>query len=106
MNGKQTDGKNRLTKVDLDLDILFTRSRNFQDLMKIVKTEICDCIHLCGKRPGYVSSQIIGGSEAELNQFPWIVAVERFDEDEFVAIGGGAIIFDKWILSAAHVFYE
>lgn len=52
----------------------------------------------CGKRTKQAIKRIIGGSVAYLGQFPWQVFI-RGNNGE----GGGALLYDKWIITAAHV---
>ena len=44
--------------------------------------------------------RIIGGSEAEVNEYPWMVSLQF----EGIHQCGGSLISDRWILSAAHCF--
>ncbi|RWS00045.1 Serine proteinase stubble-like protein, partial [Dinothrombium tinctorium] len=46
----------------------------------------------------------VSGTLARENQFPWQVGILRKVDDKFEHIGGGIIISDQWILSAAHLF--
>jgi len=53
----------------------------------------------CGKTK--TSTKIVGGTESEVNQYPWI-ALLNMDGGQC----GGSLIADKWILTAAHCFYD
>ncbi|XP_073513324.1 mannan-binding lectin serine protease 2 isoform X1 [Phyllobates terribilis] len=59
------------------------------------------CVPDCGKKKTEISGRIIGGKVAKLGDFPWQVFIK--DED---TKGGGALINDKWIITAAHVVYD
>ena len=49
-------------------------------------------------------AKIIGGTEAEQGQFPWMSCLYLFEEE---AVCGGALVHPEWVLSAAHcVFTE
>jgi len=56
-----------------------------------------DCT--CGKTK--TSTKIVGGTETEVNQYPWI-ALLNLDGSQC----GGSLIADKWVLTAAHCFYD
>lgn len=51
----------------------------------------------CGK----TKNRIVGGTETEVNQYPWITLID-FDGAQC----GGSLISDKWVLTAAHCFYD
>jgi secreted trypsin-like serine protease len=46
----------------------------------------------------WAEKRIVGGTDAELHEFPWQVAI--FLEDLFFC--GGALINDQFVLTAAH----
>uniref|UniRef100_H3A0P3 Complement C1s n=1 Tax=Latimeria chalumnae TaxID=7897 RepID=H3A0P3_LATCH len=58
-----------------------------------------ECIPVCGKPsvPFEDIQRIIGGSPAKLGNFPWQVYIVGNEK------GGGALISDQWVLTAAHV---
>lgn len=45
--------------------------------------------------------RIIGGSKAKLGQFPWQVFIKTGSQS-----GGGALLYDKYIITAAHVVHN
>lgn len=49
------------------------------------------------------SAQIVGGGEAEVENYPWQIGL-AIDLDGQRAICGGALISPHWVLSAAHCF--
>ncbi|KAM4702888.1 mannan-binding lectin serine protease 2 [Rhinophrynus dorsalis] len=55
----------------------------------------------CGKRNPGASVHIIGGEVASLGEFPWQVYLNVNGER-----GGGALLNDIWIITAAHVVYS
>ncbi|XP_053548795.1 complement C1s subcomponent isoform X2 [Bombina bombina] len=60
------------------------------------------CEAVCGiaSNPLVSMSRIFGGSKAAPGNFPWMI---RFHNPNF---GGGALISDQWILTAAHVMQD
>ncbi|XP_073441174.1 mannan-binding lectin serine protease 2 isoform X2 [Dendrobates tinctorius] len=59
------------------------------------------CAPDCGKKKTEISGRIMGGKTAKLGDFPWQVFIKNEDSK-----GGGALINDKWIITAAHVVYD
>ena len=63
----------------------------------------------CGLRKYKVSERIVGGEESGINEFPWMVNIEKFFNEGLMIgyqhICGGSLISDQWILSAAHCFW-
>jgi secreted trypsin-like serine protease len=47
-----------------------------------------------------IESRIIGGNEASLGQFPHMVSIRLVERNQHFC--GGAVLNDRWILSAAH----
>ncbi|XP_040182276.1 mannan-binding lectin serine protease 2 isoform X1 [Rana temporaria] len=61
-------------------------------------TSLPICEPDCGKRTKQAIQRIIGGTHAYLGQFPWQVLIKGNIGD-----GAGALLYDKWIITAAHV---
>ncbi|KAM8924717.1 complement C1s subcomponent [Pelodytes ibericus] len=60
--------------------------------------ELPECVAVCGGFKEYLTSgRIYGGKKAEPGEFPWQIA---FIEPRR---GSGALISDRWVLTAAHV---
>ncbi|XP_001510548.3 mannan-binding lectin serine protease 2 isoform X1 [Ornithorhynchus anatinus] len=57
------------------------------------------CEPVCGISTRTAVERIFGGKMAKFGEFPWQVRLrgERF--------GGGALLYDNWVLTAAHVVY-
>ncbi|KAM4015450.1 mannan-binding lectin serine protease 2-like [Anomaloglossus baeobatrachus] len=58
------------------------------------------CLPDCGKK-SEITGRIVGGKKAKLGDFPWQVFL-TYDDTK----GGGALINDRWIITAAHVVYD
>ncbi|XP_068207129.1 serine protease filzig-like [Palaemon carinicauda] len=59
----------------------------------------------CGNSAATVESRIVGGQEVQIGEYPWMVLVSiRFKYRS--AFCGGTLIKKKWVVSAAHCFYE
>ncbi|KAE8591806.1 hypothetical protein XENTR_v10018577 [Xenopus tropicalis] len=59
------------------------------------------CVPDCGKRKPAAAGRIVGGEFANVGEFPWQVFINANNER-----GGGALLLDNWILTAAHVVYS
>uniref|UniRef100_A0A8C8ZLU7 Complement C1r subcomponent n=1 Tax=Prolemur simus TaxID=1328070 RepID=A0A8C8ZLU7_PROSS len=59
------------------------------------------CLPVCGKpvHPVEQKQRIIGGQKAQLGNFPWQAFTNIYGR------GGGALLGDRWILTAAHTLY-
>ncbi|XP_026308286.1 complement C1r subcomponent, partial [Piliocolobus tephrosceles] len=59
------------------------------------------CLPVCGKpvHPVEQRQRIIGGQKAKMGNFPWQVFTNIHGR------GGGALLGDRWILTAAHTLY-
>ncbi|NP_001089125.1 complement C1s subcomponent precursor [Xenopus laevis] len=59
--------------------------------------ELPTCTPVCGVDHSVDGARIFGGAQAKLGQFPWLI---QFTVPE---LGGGSLISDRWVLTAAHV---
>ncbi|XP_044535016.1 complement C1r subcomponent [Gracilinanus agilis] len=59
------------------------------------------CLPVCGKpvNPVVENQRIIAGKSAQLGNFPWQAFTNIYGR------GGGALLGDRWILTAAHILY-
>ncbi|XP_007935392.1 complement C1r subcomponent [Orycteropus afer afer] len=59
------------------------------------------CLPVCGKpvNPVEQRQRIIGGQKAQMGNFPWQAFTYIYGR------GGGALLGDRWILTAAHTLY-
>uniref|UniRef100_A0A2K6TU07 Complement C1r subcomponent n=1 Tax=Saimiri boliviensis boliviensis TaxID=39432 RepID=A0A2K6TU07_SAIBB len=59
------------------------------------------CLPVCGKpvNPVEQTQRIIGGAKAKMGNFPWQAFTNIHGR------GGGALLGDRWILTAAHTLY-
>jgi len=46
--------------------------------------------------------RIVGGTETEVNEFPWMAALKKYDS----FFCGGTLVASKWVLSAAHCLFS
>merc|ERR1711892_565591 len=67
--------------------------------VECLEQEVSGC--KCGikKKP-----RIVGGTETEVNEFPWMAALAN--EGGTLAMCGGTLVASKWVLSAAHCFFS
>ena len=47
-------------------------------------------------------NKIVGGSNAELGEFPYQVSIREFADSPLTHICGGSILNENWVLTAAH----
>lgn len=59
------------------------------------------CLPVCGKpvSPVVEKQRILGGKDAQMGNFPWQAFTNIYGR------GGGALLGDRWILTAAHTLY-
>ncbi|XP_054163350.1 transmembrane protease serine 9-like [Oppia nitens] len=57
----------------------------------------------CGKIG--ISGRIVGGNEADIRDFPWMVSFQKTIGSKYEHICGGSIINPRWILTAGHCFF-
>ncbi|XP_043926331.1 mannan-binding lectin serine protease 1 isoform X3 [Protopterus annectens] len=88
---------------------IYTCQENKRWMNKNLGAKLPTCLPVCGKPvhllPGIIK-RIIGGRKAELGFFPWQVLImvedmSRVPKDKW--FGGGALLSDSWVLTAAHV---
>ena len=46
--------------------------------------------------------RIVGGSNADISDYPWQVSLQRRSGSGWYHICGGSIIDNRWIVTAAH----
>jgi len=49
------------------------------------------------------TSRIVGGTETEVNEYPWMAAISDSQESQFC---GGTLIASQWVLTAAHCMFK
>ncbi|XP_064081998.1 trypsin-1-like [Macrobrachium nipponense] len=59
----------------------------------------------CGISAATVESRIVGGQEAKIGEYPWMVLVFITLKSGGHATCGGSLLKKKWVLSAAHCFH-
>ncbi|XP_075699047.1 complement C1s subcomponent [Rhinoderma darwinii] len=62
-------------------------------------SELPKCAAVCGKTSSQ-QARIYGGEKAKEGFFPWLVRIESS------TLGGGSLLSDRWVLTAAHVVEE
>uniref|UniRef100_A0A8C8RRZ8 Complement C1s n=1 Tax=Pelusios castaneus TaxID=367368 RepID=A0A8C8RRZ8_9SAUR len=82
-------------------DGVYRCSASGQWVSKEVGTALPTCVPVCGipSTPIQDHQRIFGGSPARPGNFPWQILFEN-------PRGGGALISDRWVLTAAHVLED
>ena len=73
----------------------------------IINLLMFSCIHClkhCGKKD--LNARIYKGHDASWNRFPWHVVLDITFSDDPGNFGGGVLISEKHILTAAHILYK
>ncbi|XP_075071901.1 complement C1r subcomponent-like isoform X2 [Mixophyes fleayi] len=65
--------------------------------------QIPKCVPVCGKQHNPLArrSRILNGDKAAPGNFPWQVAVRKFEQG---MQGGGLLIGERWVMTAGHMF--
>ncbi|CAH0557989.1 unnamed protein product [Brassicogethes aeneus] len=66
--------------------------------LKVITTE------KCGIRGGAYQNRIVGGMDAEKNEFPWQISLQYYKHNDLHHFCGGAILNEEWFVTAAHCF--
>ncbi|KAG9484730.1 complement C1s subcomponent [Eleutherodactylus coqui] len=64
-------------------------------------SEAPKCTAVCGKTSLSQETRIFGGKKASPGFFPWLVRIVLPNN-----FGGGSLISDRWVVTAAHIFGE
>ena len=63
-------------------------------------------INHAGQLINHAGQRIIGGSLAELGEFPWQAAIGFFFQEKFSPFCGGSLVSRKHLVTAAHCLYN
>ncbi|XP_058891805.1 granzyme A-like [Acipenser ruthenus] len=69
-------------------------------MTKALALGLCICAVTLLRIPGDVCMEIIGGKEVAKHSRPYMALIKRMN----VAVCGGAVIKEKWVLTAAHCY--
>ncbi|XP_064471328.1 trypsin-1-like [Ornithodoros turicata] len=58
----------------------------------------------CGHRPPRPRGRIVGGHETKPGDYPWQVAISFKTGGKTIHLCGGAILEERWVITAAHCF--
>ena len=65
-----------------------------------------EIINHAGQLINHAGQRIIGGSLAELGEFPWQAAIGFFFQEKFSPFCGGSLVSRKHLVTAAHCLYN
>ncbi|XP_063593533.1 uncharacterized protein LOC134770514 isoform X3 [Penaeus indicus] len=60
----------------------------------------------CGSVPSASGARVVGGQDVAVGEYPWMALVYVRRSSERVSICGASLIKSRWLLSAAHCFYN
>ncbi|XP_037792545.1 uncharacterized protein LOC119587908 [Penaeus monodon] len=60
----------------------------------------------CGSVPSASSARVVGGQDVTVGEYPWMALVYVSRSSGKVSICGASLIKSRWLLSAAHCFYN
>ncbi|XP_053305300.1 acrosin-like [Spea bombifrons] len=64
---------------------------------------------VCGDRPlaeDFRGSRVVGGKDAEPGNWPWVISIQEYRDDEYFHVCGGVVLNNLWVLTAAHCFRD
>jgi len=76
----------------------------FSVLLVVLSTSVTEAKVACGVRNTAAQSHIIGGSDANPHELPWMVQIwfTENDPEEFWTLCAGTIVSERWVITAAH----
>ncbi|XP_047491059.1 hyphal wall protein 2-like isoform X4 [Penaeus chinensis] len=60
----------------------------------------------CGSGPSASGARVVGGQDVAIGEYPWMALVYVSRSSGKVSICGASLIKSRWLLSAAHCFYN